>query len=285
MSNEGKLFTFNKLHEYEKFSFKESTRSLFSQKDLNSKRDNYGNIEHSSVELKLNKHFETDFNEHYELIHHVVNAGETFDYELPTSKETLNSVKYIIAMGLIGHARHPVSIKNRTDAIFGTLEAIAPFASDELKNQIYSLLKIDGGGISYSRPLDFKKLFTGITDSMGEVIYSILLAPENEYFLLPDCTSAQMRRGFEPDAINGKTYINPAKPIASVLLPINSKILLSVTAERLIPEALKDNQLVIYSIEKELVRSFNRTLFNQAHSEVACENRNYLKQVVKSFGY
>jgi hypothetical protein len=279
MSTEGKLYKYNKHHKYNKFHTKTSTKSLFSQKDLNSKKDDAGNIDHNSVELELNKNFETDFNKHYKVIIDVVNTDRQIGERIPNSDEVIKSVKYLIGMALIAQVRHPIHIQNTNSTIFGVLFEIAKNATDELKNEIYSSYQ-HVEDITNKIPVDYKELSEGIAQTMGEVIYSLQIAPENEFFILPDCSAVQRRVGLEPDIIDGEKYYNLSKPIATVLMPINSKILLAVTAERLIPEELKENQHGIYPIKKELVMNFNRILFNEAFSEVICENQKYLSDLV-----
>ncbi len=279
MSTEGKLYKYNKHSKHNKFQTKTSAKSLFSQKDLNSKKDDAGNVDHSSVELQLNKAFETDFNRHYKVIIDEVNIDREIGTRVPNSDKLIESINYIIGMALIAHARHPTHIENTNSTIFGALFEIAKNATDELKNKIYSFYQ-HNANITNKAALDYNELSEEIAQTMGEVIYSIQIAPENEFFVLPDCSAVHIRVSLEPDILDGEKYFNLSKPIGNVLMPINSKILLAATSTRLIPEELLENQHGIYPIEKKLVMKYNRLLFNEAFSEVICENQKYLNDLV-----
>lgn len=182
-------------------------------------------------------------------------------------------------MGIIGQSRHPDEIENRNNILTNTLLEIAENAVESLKNEIYSTLTPDSD-LPNKTPINFKELHEGIVEHMGEVIYSIHVAPEGEYFFLPDCTAANARFKAENDIIDGEVYYNPSMPIGLVLMPINSKILLAVNSMRLLQDEHKNFGHGIYYLERESAREFNKILLNHSFREVACENKIYLKEFV-----
>lgn len=54
MSSERCIYTYNKHHKYNQFRTKNTTKSLFSKRDINSERRYDGSIDHSTVESELN---------------------------------------------------------------------------------------------------------------------------------------------------------------------------------------------------------------------------------------
>ena len=281
MSPAGRIHKYNKHHKYNKYRTKSTTKSLFSKTDLNVIKDKDGNLDHESVEAELNNNFETNFDKHYRIITEAVEADREIGKVIDNSELVLESIRYLIGMALIGEARHPERIENINNAVFGLLFEIAQEATDELKEEIYSSYR-DVAEITNKNPTNFTKLRDSLEESMGEIIYSIQIAPEDEYFLLPDCTAAQRRFALPPDIIDGQKFYHLAEPIGMVLMPINSKILLIATSARLIPDELKTNGHGIYPIRKSLVHDFNKILFNEAYAEVACEDKKYLSDFVKS---
>lgn len=280
VSRDGYIHIYNKYFKYNKFRSKTSTKSTFSQKDLNLRKERDGKLDYSSVELILNKNFETDFNKHYQLINEAIKTPKKAGEALSNSDQILNSIKYLMGMALIGQSRHPDRIEQRNNEIFGPLFDLDPTIFKDLRSEI-STFYSHVADIANKTPIDFKKLHEGIVKSMGEVVYSILLAPKNEYFILPDCTAAQRRFGFKPDIIDGKEYFNEANPIGTAIMPINSKVLLAVTAKRLIPEEFEKEDHQIFTLNNELVRDFNITLYNDSFREVACENKKYLVNFIE----
>jgi hypothetical protein len=113
---------------------------------------------------------------------------------------------------------------------------------------------------------------------MDDTTYSIMIAPDEHYFLLPDCTAATKRFKVEDDVIDGVTFINPAMVIGMVLMPINSKILVLAVKTEFCPEQGHG----IYALNSETMLGYNRILFDNAIKEVACQNREYLERFAKN---
>lgn len=234
LSTEGQIYVYNK--QKDTINMSASTRFLFSQRDLNSLKDSNGIIDHASVESALDKNFETGFNTHYDVIIKTLNQnnykGTTVSLSdgktgnlISNYEEVQRSIKYLIGMALIGESRHPEKIKRRNDAIFETLLEISEYATDELKSEIHELCErqLD---MTSKIGLDFVELLDGILKNMGDVTYSIQIAPEGEYFFLPDCSAAIKHFRAEDTIIEGAVYYNMAETIGLVSMPINSKIII-----------------------------------------------------------
>lgn len=249
-----------------------STRSLFSQDYLNSKIGKDGEIDHASVESELNKNFETNFPKYANVIIDAVNSiGKVVDFNLIDE-----AIEYVIGMALIGEARHPLRMKEAHDTILGSFKMIADLAIPDLKSEIYEHLnKVDP--VNNKTPLDFNRVKNKIRARMGEAKLGVMVAPDDHYFILPDCSSAIERFPVEPDVIEGVTYINPAMVIGSVFIPINSKILVSATSRSILNGKLKEEPTTFHRLDDRLAKGFNKILYDKAYEEVACENKEFLE--------
>ncbi len=249
-----------------------STRSLFSQDYLNSKIGKDGKVDHISVESELNKNFETNFPKYANVIIDAVNSiGKVVYFNLIDE-----AIEYIVGMALIGEARHPLRMKEAHDSILGNFKMIADIAIPDLKSEIYEYLnKVDP--VNNKTPLDFNKVKNKIRARMGEAKLGVMVAPDDHYFILPDCSSAIQRFPVAPDVIEGVTYINPAMVIGSVFIPINSKILVSATSRSILDGKLKQEPTTFHRIDDKLAKGFNEILYHKAYEEVACENKEFFE--------
>lgn len=165
-------------------------------------------------------------------------------------------------MGFIGRSRHPMDMLESQNVIFGALLEIANSATEELKNGILSHIH-SLSGITNKLKLDFDELAKSFVDLMGETTYSIMIAPDDQYFLLPDCTAATRRFKVEDDVIDGVIYINPAMVIGMVLMPINSKVLVTAVKTEFFP----DQGHGLYQLSAETMLVYNRVLFENAFED------------------
>lgn len=115
---------------------------------------------------------------------------------------------------------------------------------------------------------------------MGEVRFGVMLAPENHYFILPDCSSAIKRFPVAPDIVDGETFYNPAMQIGLTLMPINSKVLIAATSRDLLSDGLEDEPSGFHPINESLAMSYNLILYESAYNEVAYENKEFLEEFV-----
>lgn len=96
-TNRKKIFVYDKV--LNNLYFKTTTKSLFSEKDLNTKFDN-GSQDFESLENDLNQFFEKDFSEHFLII-------KKFIEELNYSEKVNNALFYFAKYGIIGEIRNP----------------------------------------------------------------------------------------------------------------------------------------------------------------------------------
>lgn len=265
IDQEENLYTYSKTVGYNE---KRLERTDFSVTDLNTTVDKHGNIDRFTIEKILGKYFESDFPKHYKKILSALESGEY-------SKLT-KSIKYIIKMGIIGDMRTPEHQFEIQESILGSLREITKHATDELKNEFLKFEKSQFG-IKNKLPNDFKKTADKIYEIMGKKVFSIFKAPKTEYFFLPDCTSVVMRTQLEDDILlNGQLLLNPARPIATVIFPVDSHTIIVVQSAKICPQ--KTNG--IYELSSETVDRYNKMFLDNARDKIVCKDKFYLRQFI-----
>jgi hypothetical protein len=262
----GKVPYYDKERDF--FAVANSTKSIFSEEDLNTTKTKTGEIDYTSIEETLNRYFEQDFPKYFKKMTEALKSdGHTHLTE---------SIEYLMRIGIIGNMRtreHQIETEN---AIFGSFDEITRHATDELRASFEHFMQ-SLTGVKNKLGTDFKELADRIKETMGEVIYSVFLAPENDYFILPDCTSAIHRAQLEDDVIHNGEVLKPiGEPIATVILPVSSKIVLVSQAKKICPQ----EQHGIYNLSSEVLYSYNKLFFEQAHKKVACQDKVYLYEFV-----
>lgn len=262
----GKVPYYDKTKDY--FALANSPKSIFWEENLNSTITPTGEIDHISVEATLNREFEQDFPKHYNLL---VDALESNDYT-----SLIESNEYLMRMGIIGNMRTREYQIETENSIFGGLLEVTRYAVDELRESFDAYLQ-ELSKVKNKFGTDFKQLLDGIVKIMDEIIYTIFLAPEDEYFILPDCTSSIHRSCLDDDIIhNGKVFKSFANQIDTVIFPVSSKILLVCQAKKVCPREHHG----IYELRPEIMFKYNRLLFKSAHKRVACPDKDYLNNLV-----
>lgn len=279
LSEEGRLFKVSKSEK--RIREVKSTKSLFSQRDLNTTFDEYGNIDYKTVESSLNQYFETDFPNHCKIIHDALNTKCEVGNIVPNTENIQESIEYLLGMALIGQFRHPEYMQETEQVIFGILNEIASNAIPKLQNSIYNELN-KLSGITNKVPVDFNELKQGMIELMGDIKYGVMRAPENHFFILPDCSAGIKRFQMPSDFIDGVEYVNPSMPIGFALMPINSKVVVTAVSRRLLPDEYKQQADGFYSLNEETMFAYNNILFDSAYKEVACENKEYLEGFIKN---
>jgi hypothetical protein len=274
LDNTGKLYLYDKTKK--EFKTVDSTQYLFSQRDLNSALKEDGTLDHSSVENTLNRHFETDFNKHYERILAAANMNVPIGHRFADSEKLTESLEYMIRIGVIGEMRTPYNMKENENALFGSLLMIAERATEELKSGIYSYYN-SLSGVTNKTPVDLNEVCDKALNLMGNKVYTLHRAPEGSFFLLPDCSAIIGRAQLEDDiVIDGKTYHNPANLIASVTMPINSRMMIGTNAKKVMP----GTNTGFHRLNGEGMQIMNKLFFDAAYKEVVCEDETYLRNFV-----
>lgn len=278
LNHKGQLHIYNKTKD--EFRVETSTRYLFSQQDLNASIAKDGTLNYSEVEEQLNRHFETGFNKHYERIVTAGNMRLPIGTAFPNPEELHESFEYLAKMALIGDMRTPYHMEDAAASIYGPLFHVAQHMNEELKAQIY------GSYNHYSRvtnktPVDFKKVSDKVWELMGDKVVSVHQGPPDCFYLLPDCSSCVIRAQLEEDnVIDGKTFYNPQRPIASANMPINSRMIIGANSGKVMRSGMGNG---FYTLDRQAVYLMNKLFFEVAHEEVVCENEKYLRKFVAKY--
>ncbi|WP_452225732.1 DUF4238 domain-containing protein [Lacinutrix cladophorae] len=262
-SEKGKIFLYDKLAN--NHYFKTTTKSVFSEKDLNSKFDK-GELDHISIEKDLNEHFEKDFSQHLGIV-------ENFLTEFNLTNEVNESLIYFAKYGIIGEIRNPRHKKELEETIHNAFSEIYKMFDSNLKKEFDEAFAYKKE-TEYINAVKYSKFANDIIKLMGNLIF-IIETPKNDkdFFLLPDFCSANRR-----EKIN--TYFNPdVKEIAYIGLPLTSKIYIHFYSSKI--ENIKPNS-GIYEMDSLTVDKLNKMNYDYCQSKVACENEEYLKYFIKN---
>lgn len=243
-----------------------SPTSIFYHHNLNATIDEDGLYDLTSVEKSLNQNFENDLLYHYNRLVNCINTDE--------ENGLLESIKYLMQIGLVGRFRNPHHGQESRQSFFDGLREVIQDSTEEQKE---NLNKMEASGF-WPRS-DFKELSDSIEETMGEVIYSVFLAPDNENFILPDCTSVVMRTKCDDEMINGEVYKNLAEPITTVIFPISNKIVLVGQSKRICP--IESHSASV--LDAGVVYEYNKMFFTESYEKVACGNEEYLKKFIAEY--
>lgn len=244
-----------------------STKSVFSETGLNSRLTDEDEIDNVTIEEDIKRNFEDRFRANTDIIIDALNRT-TFSWTFRYSLDEITQ------LGIIGDFRTP-EFKKRMDKTFGTVfRTIADHATPELKDTLEQFFT-DREKTKYSNALNYSEIAKDIFDKMGEINHKIVWIKSNDYFILPDCTSAIRR-----EKIN--EYFNlDIKEIATVAIPLTSKIFIMSSSKKLIPGG--DELMIIDKDNHEYVYQINGTLLTESHKTVACESKVYLNKFIKWF--
>ncbi len=244
------------------FFSKQSSKSIFSQKDLNTLINQSGQIDYNSVEAELSKKFENQYNSKYEK---VVKAIETRNMS-----EVSENIELLLMGALISNFKTPLG-KVSKDVMLNNL--LIDLGLNKKENTFIHFSKLSEFQNSYF------KLAKDMFDLMGEIVISIYIAPTDCYYFLSDTHSANLRLE-EVDTIVDKDieYVQRLNPVSLAMFPINSRNLIVCQSKRCSPV----QESKIYSADAEMVKGFNRIIFNHSDTTILCENKEYLNQFIEN---
>ncbi|MFN2262491.1 MAG: hypothetical protein ABR595_10545, partial [Psychroflexus sp.] len=100
---------------------------------------------------------------------------------------------------------------------FDAINPMMEIATEDLKKDWNSFLE-EASKVKNIGAVDYSKLCDEIIDSMDQIIYSIFLAPKDNYYFLPDNSSITYRSKLQPDTKlpDGRILVNPSTFISSV---------------------------------------------------------------------
>lgn len=244
----------------------------FAKKDLNSVLDDNNKVDHKSIEDNLNKRFESGFNEHYELLLKGLKDNDHGNLEA--------SIKYIVKMGIIGDMRTPENILETKYSILNDLGQIISHFSDDLSIGFKTYVE-KNSAYKNINSVNYNEICDKVTELMGETIYSICYAPEDNYFFLPDNSSVQIRSKRETirKLPNGKTGINNITPITTIIIPVNSHILIIAESLEISPRSKN----TLNQLSKEDLILFNNLFIKHSRDKVICSNKEYLTNFINQY--
>lgn len=261
----------NEIHLYDKqlsrYFIKNSSKSIFSEKNLNTKRDNGGNYDYSSIEAELNQYFEKDFPRWCKLV-------EKFVQDLKFDDQLNNAMLSLAGYGIISEFRTP-TYKRRVDhAIYNGMKNFMGIATDDLRAGFEQAFNFNDE-VKYTNIGNYTDLANKILKGMGQLRFSIEIpANENDYFILGDFGAATMR-----ERIND--YFNlDAEDIAYVGLALSSKIYIHFFSNKL--RSFPRPPGISYATSEQ-VYLLNQANFKYAQKLIACENQLYLKSFVGKY--
>jgi hypothetical protein len=270
LGNDKMLYTYSKKDRC--INEKPYHRFDFAEKDLNSVIDDNGELDRKSIEDNLNKYFESGFNKHYDLLIKGLEGNNFNDLQI--------SAEYLIRMGIIGDMRTPENILETKYSIFSSLGKIINHFDDDLSNGFNSYIK-KNSVYKNMTSVDYNEICDKVMELMGETIYSICYAPKNNYFFLPDNSSIQIRSKRETirKLPNGQNGINTITPITTVIIPINSQILIIAESLEISPRSKN----TINQMSKDDIILFNNLFIKHSRDKVICSNKEYLNNFIQQY--
>ncbi len=258
--NTGKYFLYDKINK--RYSYKQSPKSIFYLKDLNTLINQNGQIDYNSVEAELSKKFENQYNSKYEK---VVKAIESSNMS-----EISENMELLLMGALISNFKTPAG-KASKDLMLNNL--LSDLGLNKKENTFIHFSRLSEYQNSYF------KLAKDMFDLMGEIVISIYIAPTDCYYFLSDTHSANLRLE-EVDTIVDKDieYVQRLNPVSLAMFPINSRNLIVCQSKRCSPV----QESKIYSADAEMVKGFNRIIFNHSDTTILCENKEYLNQFIEN---
>lgn len=246
------------------FFIKKTTKSIFSEKNLNTKL-NGSTYDYSSIEEQLNKYFEKDFRSNFELVsQYIIDKKRTLEFE--------NAIIYFAKYAVISELRTPFKKKQTDNALFNGFSIIREIGDEKLKKKFNEYFTFNNER-KYSNEIDYVEFSQNVLESMGE-IYFIIETPQNDndYYFLPDFGAATSR-----EKIN--TYFNPdIKEIAYIGIPISSKIYIHFYSSKL-RSSVKCSSLIFVS--SDIVFKLNKMNFDYCNKIIACESQKYLEDFIE----
>lgn len=258
-----RIFVYDK--KLDSFYFKNTTKTLFSEKDLNTSFNNKKK-DFETLEKDLNLYIEKYFSKNYAIL-------LNFMKNLVLTEEVRKAIIGFVYYGAIGEIRNPRNKQVLENVFYDTIyNRFYNKATDELKRGIDELFAYKKE-TKYINIIQYSELASRIVKSMGDIVFVIETpSEESDYFLLPDFCSATIRA-----KIN--TYFNPdIKEIAYIGLPLSSKVYIHFYSSKLKNINLKSE---VFYTNSENVYNINKRNFEFCESKVSCENEEYLKKFIK----
>jgi len=247
---------------------KNTTKSIFSERNLNTKRNDDGTYDYSSIEAELNQYFEKDFPYWCKTVQDFV-ASEESDND--TAHDALHS---LAGYGLIAESRTPRDKKIIDNAIYNGLTEIFGSGMENLPEELAKYFEFNEE-VKYTNTGSYVEFANEVFEAMGDLFFSIEIPKGREdYFILPDFGAVMQRY-----RIND--HFNPdAKDIAYIGLPLSSKMYIHFFSGKL---KVFPVQPGIHFRTSGEVALLNKANYDYARQFIACENHEYLKKFTTDF--
>lgn len=261
-----KIYYYDKV--LNKFDFKLTTKSIFSEDYANTKFEN-DEFDHTSLEDELNQYFEKDFNRHAR------NIIELAKDPTKNDESKLASLYYITCYALIADVRFPDNKKNIDNSynslMLETARKVRLLGDEKQASAIEKSIN-DGRKTKYSNVVHYTQIAAHRLSKMGDLHFNIYKINTTEAFLLPDIGCIQIR-----DKINN--YINPyIQEVAIVGIPLTEKIFVFACSKKLGHSS--SGITTINDLGSEIVKDINGQLFESALKVVATKDQSELKRII-----
>lgn len=253
----------------DKYDFKPTTKSLFSEDYANTRLDN-DEFDHKTLEEELNNYFEKDFDKHAK------NIIELAENPANNDESKLESLYYITCYALIADVRFPENKKNIDNAYDSLMLETAKkvrYLGDEKQAAAIEKSISDSKKTKYSNVVHYTKIAASRLDKMGDLDFNIYRINTNEAFLLPDIGCIQMR-----DRINN--YFNPyLQEVAIIGIPLTDKVFVFACSKKL--GDTSSGVTTINDVDSVIVKDINKQLFDFALKTVATKDETQLRRIVE----
>ncbi|WP_431609330.1 DUF4238 domain-containing protein [Chryseobacterium sp. 'Rf worker isolate 10'] len=242
-----------------------SAKSIFSEKNLNTKRAKYDEYDYSTIEEELNQNFEKDFPGCVEIVKKLIKTNKL-------DSDTQEALLYLAGYGLIAELRTPSRKRETDNALKNGMKIIMEMGTPELQSTFERHFDFNDE-VKYSNSLNYVEFVHKVINAMGDLIFSVEIPEnENDYFILPDFGAATMR-----DRINN--YFNPdAKDIVYIGLPLTSKLYIHFCSSKL---RILPKPPGIHYVSGEQVYLLNKANYDYSRQIIACEDEYYLQDFVR----
>lgn len=246
------------------FFYKNTTKSLFSEKDSNTRFIN-NEKDFRTLEDDLNTHFESNFSENLKKVEDFISNGIL-------TESTKNALLFFAKYGTIGDMRTPQYKQNVDDTILKAFQPLYSECTPKFEKELQEMFAFKPE-VKYSNVIEYSNIAEQIIEKMGNLVFAIII-PNNpsDYFLLPDCSSFTAR-----EKIN--IYFNPdIKEIAYIAIPISSKIFIHFWSEKIFNGDTPNS--IIKPAESDEIFELNKKTLNFCNTTVGCENELYLHSFI-----
>lgn len=256
--------TTNKIYLFDKnkrrFFFKKTTKTIFSQNNLNTRVLENGDKDSKSIEEELNIYFEKDFKINSILIDEFINT-------LKISHQIYKAIIFFTKYSIIAEMRTPKYKQQLDKGIKKFFNDVYDLSSNDF-NSIFHL----NNEVKFTNFYEYKDIAHFNLIKMGELVFTINISKdENAYFILSDIGANIYRE-------NINNYFNQdIKDVSYIGLPLSSKVYLEVHSNK---SKLSPNFSSINYIDIDDVDIINEYNLKHCNEFIVCENEEYLNKLI-----